>query len=75
MALLRPRLIVESESEDEMLAQFLHNRRRAKRIRPRKNNFVEWSEDEFRRRFRLSKATTLEIAEEIRPRIEFATNR
>lgn len=75
MALRRPRLLVESDCEDELLTQYLHNRRRAKNIRPRKNNFEEWNDEEFRTRFRLSKAKTTEILQEIQHRIKFATER
>ncbi|KAB0804174.1 hypothetical protein PPYR_01144 [Photinus pyralis] len=44
-------------------------------IRPRINNIDKWSDDEFRRRFRLSKPVVLELLTHIECRLQHRTNR
>ncbi|XP_068083427.1 putative nuclease HARBI1 [Anabrus simplex] len=65
----------ESDSDDEFLEQMLRRVRKVKRIRPRPNNFEEWDDEEFVKRFRLTKLTALLVLDEIRDQLEHATNR
>ncbi|GLV46575.1 uncharacterized protein CBL_20880, partial [Carabus blaptoides fortunei] len=67
---------VLTDSEDEINFVYnIHEPRRAKILRERKNHFEEWDEIDFLNRFRLSKDTVRRVLEQIKNAISNPTNR
>jgi len=65
-------LVLSSSDDEDIIEEF---NRRERRFKQRINYFEELDDVEFKMRFRLTKASVLEILENIRDELEFLTNR